>query len=371
MSSVQGIQLSGKISEQIQEDISATVLYDYPTIETLSQYLMGDQSANSEIIESNTKSITQDEIAVISMTCRFPDANSTKEFFQNLLSKKDSIREIPQNRWDIDNYYSAEIEEGKMNTRWGGFLNQVENFDASFFKISPKEAELMDPQQRLLLEASYELLERAGYPMKAVKGQPVGVFMGISQSHYEQLLLSQGTNKTAYTGTGAAFSISANRLSYFYDFRGPSMAIDTACSSSLVAVHQAVKALQSGECNMAMAGGVNLLLTPETSVALSQAGMMAIDGRCKAFDASANGYVRSEGVGMVLLKPLAQAQKDGDKILGVIKGSAINQDGRSNGLTAPNGLAQQAVIKKALNDAKVSAKDVDYVECHGTGNRSR
>lgn len=368
MSSIQGIQLCGKISDHLQQEVSPTLLYDYSNPAALASFLIDNNIGKTEKAEESPKANQELEaIAIISMACRFPDADNPEVFFQNLINKKDSIREIPADRWDVEEFYSKNIESGKMNTRWGGFLNKVDEFDASFFKISPSEANQMDPQQRLLLEVSHELLENAGYPKSSVKGKSIGVYVGISQGQYGNLLTAKALEKGAYLGTGSSFSIAANRISYFYDFKGPSLAIDTACSSSLVAVHQAAQALRSGECKMALAGGVNLLLAPETNIALSQAGMMAQDGRCKTFDASANGYVRSEGAGLVLLKPLRQAQADGDQVLAVIKGSAINQDGNSNGLTAPNGLAQQAVISEALQQAKIPAHAVNYVECHGTG----
>ncbi|MGB0521655.1 MAG: SDR family NAD(P)-dependent oxidoreductase [Flammeovirgaceae bacterium] len=364
LNSVKGIQLCGKISEKLGKEISPAVLYDYYSIEVLAAYLIDDYTQEKSI---KLEQHQGEAIAIIGMGCRFPEADDPEIFFQNLLKQKDSISEVPADRWDVKELYSEETEVGKMNTRWGGFLANVDEFDADFFGINATEASQMDPQQRLLLEVSYETIERAGINLEEIKGSSVGVYIGIIQAHYAELLSLNHESQDVYSSTGGALSIAANRLSYFYDFKGPSLAIDTACSSSLVAIHQAVQAIRLGECSMALAGGVNLILTPSSSIGMTQVGALSADGRCKTFDASANGYVRSEGCGLVLLKPLSKALADQDEILAVVKGSAINQDGRSNGLTAPNGIAQQEVIKSALHNAQVDAKAVDYVECHGTG----
>ncbi len=362
--SLHSIRLSGKLSEYINKEISPTLFYNYPNIERLSKYILED---NIISINSNTseKKVAKESIAIIGASCRFPGANTIEEFWDNLINGEDSIIEVPSSRWDIDQYFNKTAEDNKMNTRWGGFIDQVDGFDAEFFGISPREAKQMDPQQRLLLELSHELFERSGYTTSKLKGTDTGIYIGAMQSNYGDLL-KKGT-PDIYSGTGTSLSIMANRLSYQYDFKGPSMIIDTACSSSLVGVHMAVQSIQHGECSMAIAGGVNLILTPDSTIALSKAGMMSPDGRCKTFDDSANGYVRSEGCGLILLKPLSQAKKDGDNILGVIKGSGINQDGHSNGLTAPNGLSQERVIKAALKSAALKSEDIDYVESHGTG----
>jgi acyl transferase domain-containing protein/surfactin synthase thioesterase subunit len=311
-----------------------------------------------------------EKVAVIGMGCRFPGAQDLGAFWQLLLAGTDAVTEVPSDRWDIDALYDPQPgKPGKMNTRWGGFLNQVDGFDPQFFGIAPREAIYMDPQQRLLLEVAWESLEQAGQVPEQLAHSQTGVFVGISSNDYQQVL--QGNGRTAdinaYLGTGNAFSIAANRLSYFFDFRGPSLAIDTACSSSLVAVHLACQSLRSGESDLALAGGVNLLLRPEVTMIFSQAQMMAPDGRCKTFDARANGYVRGEGCGMVVLKRLEDAVRDGDRILSTIRGSAINQDGHSNGITAPNGPAQEAVLRRALANAKTNPAEIGYVELHGTG----
>ncbi len=309
-------------------------------------------------------------IAIIGLGCRFPGADSPEAFWRLLRDGVDAITEVPTERWDVEALYDPRPgQPGKVSTRWGGFLDHVDLFDPQFFSISPREAARMDPQQRLLLEVSWEALERAGLAPERLGGTRTSVFIGVSSNDYG-LLLAQTADLgkiDAYTGTGNAFSIAANRLSYFYDFHGPSVAVDTACSSSLVTTHLAVGSLRRGESDLALAGGVNLMLMPSLTVAFSHAHMMAADGRCKTFDAAADGYVRGEGCGILVLKRLADAQRDGDPILAVILGSAVNQDGRSNGLTAPNALAQQAVIREALADAGVRPEQVSYIEAQGTG----
>ncbi|MFA6110155.1 MAG: SDR family NAD(P)-dependent oxidoreductase, partial [Candidatus Latescibacterota bacterium] len=269
----------------------------------------------------------------------------------------DAIREVPSSRWQVTEAVS----------RWGGFLDQVDGFDPAFFGLSPREAARMDAQQRLLLEVAWETCEDAGLDPASLAGTATGVFVGISTSDYSLLQLTDPAQVDAHTGTGNAHSIAANRLSYFLDLRGPSVAVDTACSSSLVAVHQACRALQQGDCGLALAGGVNLMLAPHWHRVFSLAGMMAADGRCKTFDAAADGYVRGEGCGLVLLKRLEDARRDGDPVLAVVLGSAVNQDGRSNGLTAPNGPAQTEVIRRALASAGIGPEEIGYVEAHGTG----
>ena len=307
-------------------------------------------------------------IAVIGIGCRFPGANNPELFWQLLHNGTDAITEIPPSRWDLSSFYSPkQVESGKMYTRWGGFLDQVDQFEPSFFGISPREAQRMDPQQRLVLEVSWEALESAGIVPEKLSGSRTGVFIGISNSDYNRLLYKNFSTIAPYNSTGTAFCVAANRLSYALNLKGPSVAIDTACSSSLVAVHFACQSLESGESDLGLVGGVNLILSPEGHITFSQARMMSADGRCKTFDASADGYVRGEGCGVVVLKRLADAQRDEDNILAVIKGSAINQDGMTNGLTAPNGPSQRAVICQALEKAGVTPAQISYVEAHGTG----
>ncbi len=333
------------------------------------QPMPATESLKIEEQEYSNAPLPDDAIAIIGMACRFPNgANSPDAYWSLLRDGIDAISEIPKNRWDNTRYYDPEPEKtGKISTNSGGFLDQVDRFDAAFFRISPKEAAEMDPQQRILLEVSWEALEQAGLSPAALEGSQTAVFTGIFSHDYETLQIKQNTAKDydSYFGTGNSSSIAAGRLAYFFDFKGSAVSIDTACSSSLVAVHLACQSLRHRECNLALVSGVNLLLSPELSITFSSAGILAPDGRCKTFDASANGYVRSEGCAAIVLKRLPRALADNDNILAVIRGSAINQDGTSNGLTAPNGLAQEAVIRKALSG--MPPADISYVEAHGSG----
>ena len=257
---------------------------------------------------------------------------------------------------------------GKANTRWGGFLKDVDRFDPQFFGISPKEAVTIDPQQRLLLEVAWETLEDAGQIPEHLKGSKTGVFIGIGTHDYSIAMWQQPVSEP-YATTGTGNCIAANRISYSFDFKGPSLAVDTACSSSLVAVHLACQSIWTGESTSALAGGVNMLLLPTIMVGFSKGGFMSSEGRCKSFDGSADGYVRGEGAGLVLLKPLSQAQADGDDIYGTILSSAVNQDGLSNGLAAPNPQAQSAVLREAYQKVGIDPAEVSYVEAHGTGTK--
>jgi acyl transferase domain-containing protein/acyl carrier protein len=309
-------------------------------------------------------------IAIIGMGCRFPGANDPASFWKLLQAGRDAVSEVPESRWKIDDYYDADPDTpGKMSTRWGGFLDGIDQFDPEFFGISPREATFMDPQQRLLLEVSWEALENAGQGPRDLAACQTGIFVGLTSDEYAQLSYRDGdlSRFNAYFASGTARSIAGGRISYILGVEGPNMSIDTACSSSLVAVHTACMHLRMHECRMALAGGVTVILAPEIGIAFSKAHMMAPDGRCKTFDARANGFVRGEGCGMVVLKRLSDAVADGDRILAVIRGSAVNQDGRSSGMTAPNGMAQEALIRAALAQARVRPEEIGYVEAHGTG----
>lgn len=313
----------------------------------------------------------REPIAVVGLGCRFPGGAGSPEAFWTLLREgADLVTEVPPSRWAADGLYASDpAQPGRMNTKWGAFVEPVDLFDAAFFGISPVEAARMDPQQRLLLETAFEALEDAGHPLERWAGQNVGVFIG-AHSHSSDYYLLQARDLAdlgTHTSTGTAHSTLANRLSYTFDWRGPSLSVDTACSSSLVAVHLAVQSLRRRECDLAIAGGVNLVLAPEMSVALSKLGMMAPDGRCKTFDSRADGFVRGEGCGVVALRRLSDARAGEDPILALIAGSAVNQDGTTNGLTAPNGLSQEDVLRHALDDARVSPEEVGFVEAHGTG----
>lgn len=369
LDSIAAVSLSGELEAWLGRRLSPTLVYDYPTIETLAQYLAEEPGSKGTVSHHYADRGTETEaIAIIGIGCRFPGANNLDAFWQLLREGVDAISEVPPSRWDVGAFYDpTSTTPGKINTRWGGFLEGIDQFDPQFFGISPREAESMDPQQRLLLEVSWEALENAGQAPDRLAGSQTGVFIGISTNDYSRLEFAHPAKLNAYSGTGNAFSIAANRLSYLLDFRGPSWAVDTACSSSLVAVHQACQSLRQRECDLATAGGVNLILSPALTITFSQAQMMAGDGRCKTFDADADGYVRGEGCGIVVLKRLSDATRAGDNILALIRGSAVNQDGRSNGLTAPNGPSQQAVIRQALKSAGVEPMQISYVETHGSG----
>ena len=317
----------------------------------------------------------ENAVAIIGMACRFPGGcENTDHFWELLRNGTCAITEIPRDRWDIDQYYDPDQKKpGGIISRHGGFIHDVDQFDAHFFNISRREAAAMDPQQRLLLTLAWEALERAGMNPAALAGTRTGVFVGIFSHDYEIIQIRNNDRDTRisfddmYFATGNSASVAAGRLAYCFGFEGPAIAIDTACSSSLVAVHLACQSLRNRETDISLASGVNLLLSPELSMTFSRAGMLSRTGLCKTFDASADGYVRSDGCGMVVLKLLSRAIADGDPVLAVVRGGAINQDGASNGLTAPNGLSQEAVIRTALANAGVAPHEVSYIEAHGTG----
>lgn len=309
-----------------------------------------------------------DPIAIIGMGCRFPGAENPDAFWRLLRDGVDAVSEIPADRWDADAFYDPDpAAPGKSMTRQGGFLSSIDTFDADFFGILRREAERMDPQQRLFLEVATEALDHAGLPRERLVGSRAGVFIASYHSDYSALLYQDLESVDARTLTGSVHSVLANRLSYLLDLRGPSISIDTACSSSLTAVHLACQSLRYGESDVALAGGVSLMVTPGLMVSLSKVGFMAPDGRCKTFDAAADGFGRAEGCGVVVLKRLADAIRDGDRVLALIRGSAVNQDGHSSVMSAPNGLAQQAVIREALNNAQLEPRRIGFVEAHGTG----
>ncbi|NEQ49337.1 MAG: type I polyketide synthase [Leptolyngbya sp. SIO3F4] len=339
------------------------------TVEQSQRVLLALKEARAKL-EANERS-QNEAIAIVGMGCRLPGgANDPTSLWQLLIDGKDAITEVPADRWNVDEYYDPDVTvPGKMYARHGGFLTQVDCFDAKFFGISPREAVKLDPQQRLLLEVSWEALERAGIVTNSTNNHQTGVFVGITTNDYARLLMP-GDDRSqidAYYLTGNPLNAVAGRLSYTLGLQGPCMVIDTACSSSLVALHLACQSLRNRECDQALAGGVNLILAPENSIALSKAQMLSRDGRCKTFDAAADGIVRGEGCGIVVLKRLSDAQKAGDRILALIRGSAINQDGASGGFTVPSKSAQEALMYQALNRARVSPGDISYVEAHGTG----
>jgi acyl transferase domain-containing protein len=310
-----------------------------------------------------------DPIAVVGMACRVPGhGDSPAQLWKLLCNGVDAITEIPSDRWDGNAWYDVDLStEAKSTTKWGGFLDRIDTFDANYFGILPREAERMDPQQRILLEVAIEAIDDAGFPHDQLRGSRTGVYIGSYQNDYAQLQHNDIKGIELRTLTGTLHSVIANRLSYFLDLRGPSISIDTACSSSLVAIHMACEGLRFGEIDMAIAGGVSLIIAPEIMVSMSKVGFMSPVGRCKTFDAQADGFVRGEGCGVVVLKRLSDAIANNDRILAVIRGSTVNQDGRSNILTAPNGPAQVALIRESLASAQIDAARIGFFETHGTG----
>ena len=308
-------------------------------------------------------------IAVVGMGCRFPGGADGPEGYWNFLANGgDGISEIPADRWNADEFYDPDqFAPGRMSSKWGGFLSDVSGFDADYFGISPREAEAMDPQQRLMLEVAYEALEHAGIATEDLSGVRAAVLMGVYYGEYQTISAANPDAIDAYSATGNAHAVAVGRIAYLLGLRGPAVAIDSACSSSLVTIHLACQSLRLRESDLALAGGVSLILRPETQIAMAKWGMLSPNGHCYSFDSRADGFVRGEGCGVIVLKRLTDAVRDGDRVLAVVRGSAVNQDGRSNGLTAPNTIAQQDVIRSALHTANVTAGSVNYIEAHGTG----
>ena len=357
LDSLAAVELSGALETHLGRRLAPTLAYDFPHVRALASHL-AETDARLFSGPPTLQPHDQEPIAVVGVGCRFPGAASVADYWNLLISGRNAISPVPPDRWDSTQFLAP---------AFGGFLQSIDLFDTEFFGLSAREADLMDPQQRLLLETSWEALESAGIAPAELAGTNTGVFVGISTHDYRLLLARDPEGLSPHAGTGNALSIAANRLSYSLDLKGPSLAVDTACSSSLVALHHAGRSIREGESDLALVGGVNLILAPDVSESFAAAGMLAPDGFCKTFDADANGYVRGEGAGVVVLKRLSLAQRDGDNILALLQGSAVNQDGRSNGLTAPNGPAQQAVITAALRDAGVAPAQISFVESHGTG----
>ncbi|WP_044507025.1 beta-ketoacyl synthase N-terminal-like domain-containing protein, partial [Mycobacterium simiae] len=308
--------------------------------------------------------------AIIGYAARFPGAADADQFWDVLRDGRDAISEVPRDRWDVDEFFDPEPgAPGKVVTRRAGFVDDVTGFDAPFFGMSAREVRLMDPQHRILLETAWRAVEHSGIAPTALANSNTGVFVGLATHDYLGMASDELTYPEieAYMAIGTSNAAAAGRISYRLGLQGPAVAVDTACSSSLVAIHQACQALRLNECDLALAGGANVLLTPATMITFSSAQMLAPDGRCKTFDAAADGYVRGEGCGVIVIKRLEDALADGDRIRAVIRGSAINQDGASGGLTVPNGVAQQRVIADALKRADIEPHHVGYLEAHGTG----
>ncbi|SHO44490.1 non-ribosomal peptide synthetase [Anaerocolumna xylanovorans] len=377
-------ELSKRMNGKFGTDINPTIFYSYGSIEEIAQYLhneyreemmrhyhsndtvrsIKDQLPKGDKVNKVSGGEEKAEIAIVGMSGRFPDSDNLDEFWDNLINNRNMVQEVPLERWDWRECYGdSSTEENKTNSKWGGFIHDVDKFDNTFFGISPREAELMDPQQRIILECVWKTLEDAGHKANDLRGCDMGVFIGSTGSDYMGMM-----NKIdGYTLTGVAKSVIANRVSYLYDWHGPSEPVDTACSSSLVAVHRAVMAISNGECTQAIAGGVNIMLNPFAYIASSKVGMLSETGACKTFDKDADGYVRGEGVGTIYLKRLDKAIEDHDQIYAVVKATVENHGGKANSLTAPNPNAQAGLLAAAYKKAHVDPRLVSYIETHGTG----
>lgn len=370
-----------KINERLGVEMNPSILFEYVDMDNIAKYLVtkypSQFSVCKEVIptkkqeaefEARAEEIPEDAIVIVGLSGRFPMSEHVDEYWRRLLHQENMITEVQENRWSAKNALLRSEEKGcGTKVKWGGFLKEVDRFDGDFFKISRREAELMDPQQRMMLEESWHALEDAGIVPSEVVGKKVGVYVGVANTDYNDLIVKYDVPYDYYTSTGSFFSIIPNRISYFFDWKGPSIAIDTACSSSLVAIHEAVKAIQSGECDMALAGGVNAILQERKHISFTDAGMLCEDGQCKTFDERANGYVRGEGAGIVVLKRYRDAKKDHNPIYARVCGSAVNHGGAVGSITRPNPNAQAEVIRDAYVKAGFHPETIDYIEVHGTG----
>ncbi|MFC5743200.1 SDR family NAD(P)-dependent oxidoreductase, partial [Dyella tabacisoli] len=401
-------EFGNALNQQYRLELTPTIFFEYPTLDGLADYLTREHHAalaprfaaasgtaaapvtavamamptpafarvrsrgrsrfsTAAAAPSRSQAINE-PVAIIGMSGQFPQARDIDAFWRNLLAGKDCITEIPPERLDWRPWYSDRArEESKANITWGGFIDGVDEFDPMFFGISPKEAELMDPQQRLMMIHVWKALEDAGYAGPALSGSDTAIYVGTMASGYGTLISRARMAIEGYSSTGAVASVGPNRMSYFLNFHGPSEPVETACSSSLVALRRAILAIERGDCSMAIAGGVNTIVNPELHISFNKAGMLSEDGRCKTFSSEANGYVRGEGAAMLVLKKLSDAERDGDHIYGLVRGTAENHGGRANSLTAPNPKAQAAVVRRAHQQAGIDPRSVTYIEAHGTG----
>ncbi|WP_229521416.1 SDR family NAD(P)-dependent oxidoreductase [Paenibacillus monticola] len=390
-------EFADRINEQYELRINPSIFFEYATLEALARFLLNDHkdavtARHTELLATRIdksldkpfmaaepaaprkpiaapgkSQVREEDVAIIGVAGLMPQSEDLDQFWEHLSSQRDLVTEIPPERWDWRDFYSETNEPNTSSSKWGGFLKEVDTFDAAWFGISPAEAELMDPQQRLFLQTVWSTIEDAGYKASALSGSRTGVFVGVGTMDYYDVLLANGIEIEPHFSTGNSHSVLANRISYLLNFHGPSEPVNTACSSSLVAIHRAVQSIRSGESELAIAGGVNVIASPLLYLAFGKSGMLSKDGKCRTFDHKANGYVRGEGAGAILLKPLSKAIEDRDHIYGVVKGSAVNHGGRANSLTAPNVNAQVDLLVEAYSKADVSPGTVTYIEAHGTG----
>jgi polyketide synthase PksN len=395
-------QFGNTFNQEYKLELAPTIFFEHPTIRSFASYLVKEHhevfssrfapgvaaEPMVQVEEQNTADDVPSQkqqrsrfiraasgpesappaIAIVGMSGRFPMANDLHEFWRNLLTGRDCIVEIPKERWDWREYYGDPREEGnKTKIKWGGFIEGIDEFDPMFFGISPREAETMDPQQRLLMMYVWKAIEDAGYSPESLSGTRTAIFVGTTNSGYMDVIAKAAVSIEGYSSTGVLPSVGPNRMSYFLNLHGPSEPIETACSSSLIAIHRAIEAIANGSCEMAIVGGINTIVTPAAHISFNKAGMLSEDGKCKSFSDKANGYVRGEGIGMLLLKKLHDAEQAEDHIYGIIRSSAENHGGRSNSLTAPNPKAQAELIKTAYTKAGIDPRTVSYIEAHGTG----